>query len=93
MRNDLHSSVVPMIKSEKLVPRTINSLLKIHGLQLKSKRVRVERKRVQTNGVRRTIADHKINKYFIITLIDYESFHDLDINLETLPGQNTLAYD
>ncbi|CAN5951322.1 unnamed protein product [Sphagnum jensenii] len=40
-RDDLHREIVPQIKCESQVPKTINALLKIHGLRLTSKQIRV----------------------------------------------------
>jgi len=92
-RDDLHRKIVPQIKSKFQVPKTINTLLKIYGLRLTSKQIRVKggQKRIKVDGERKTIQDERITMNFITTLIDYKS---LDvIKLEDLTCYNKYNYD
>jgi len=66
-----------------VVTKTINNLLKIHGLTITSKRIRLktERKRIRVDGKQKRVkvdGELKIN-YYIKTLIDYELLN-IDLN-------------
>ena len=83
VREDLYLQIVPKIKSKDKVPKTINTLLNIHGLKLTSKQIRVKggQKQCRENGVRKTLQDDRVREYYITTFIDYKSF-DIIGNLE-----------
>jgi len=49
--------------------------------------------RIQIDGVRTLVRDVRIIKYFITTLIDYESFNDIGISLQTLQCHNSSLFD
>jgi len=79
---------------ERIITTKINNLLKIHGLTIISKRIRLKttQKQVQINGERKKIKipGKRERKYYILTLIDYELFN---IDLTKIGNEDLFVKD